>query len=508
MKTKKEKNKPRAIVYCEGKFGEVDGKTANGLVRHSSKYVVCGIVDSRHAGQDAGKVLDGKKIGIPVYPNLAEALDSEEKIDTFIYGIAPDGGELPEEHRAVVLHAIRSGLNILNTMHTFLSEDEEISEEAGKNKVKLIDIRKSSEKPHFIKGDLGEERAIRVLVAGTDCAIGKRTTALKLYKNLKKKGVKVNFVATGQTGILQGSEYGIPLDAIAGDFMSGEVEHLVLEASKDADLVLIESQASLLHPLGACAHAIVKGAKPHAVIMQHAPMRVNYDGGFPEHAGPDLKKELDALMSFSSGIPLLAITINHEDMSETEVAKTIKKYEQEYGIPVSDVLLEGPDKIVDAILDSFPSIEGKPPKIRVSEVLNGKKIERLIDFVHINLGDYALPMEVIREDLHYCIKNGFIQVAYSGTRLVGVVAVVYTPFFRMHHVAYLAVAKFYRHRGIGKTLMNAAIKKAGGPISLNVDPDNENAFNFYRHIGFKLEKHRLVYSGKKKELIQGENSKS
>lgn len=132
-----------AIVYCEGNFAQIDGKTANGLVRHSEAYRIHSVIDSTQAGQDSGIVLDGTANNIPLFCDLETAVFSKIEVpDTFIYGMAPSTGTLSTEHREVVLDAISYGMNTVSGLHEFLSDDPEIKSAAKAANVSIRDIRK------------------------------------------------------------------------------------------------------------------------------------------------------------------------------------------------------------------------------------------------------------------------------------------------------------------------------------------------------------------------------
>jgi uncharacterized NAD-dependent epimerase/dehydratase family protein len=338
------------LVFCEGQFGKIDGKTANGLARYSSKYEILGIIDSTQEGKEAKDVLNDVTNYILIFKNLDDALDAVSVKPMYIInGVAPDGGKFPFDAKDMFLDAMQRGMGIINTAHDFLSNIPEFVEKSRRNNVELIDLRKPPAKPHFIQGTLvGKNKPIRIFISGTDCAIGKRTTAIELVHALRQEEIQTNFVATGQTGILQEGDYGVVLDAIPGDFMSGEVEHTVVEASCNADVVVIEGQAGIHHPLGNHGVAILMGAQPHGVIIQHAPTREKLDG-FPQFEGPNLKKEIKLVELFDSKV--IAITLNHE--GGTDVDTYIQEYERMYGVPVCDVLVQGAVKLVDAIRKEF-----------------------------------------------------------------------------------------------------------------------------------------------------------
>ncbi|MGA9408803.1 MAG: DUF1611 domain-containing protein, partial [Roseobacter sp.] len=174
---------PSAVVYCEENFAQIDGKTANGLVRHSQAYRILSVIDSTCSGQDSGFVLDKVKNHIPIFSHLDAAVAHEAVIpDTLIYGMAPSTGRLSPADRAVVLKAIELGMNIVSGLHEYLSDDDEIADAASERNVTIRDIRKPkpSKNMRLLDGSVGGVKALRIAVLGTDCAIGKRTTATVL----------------------------------------------------------------------------------------------------------------------------------------------------------------------------------------------------------------------------------------------------------------------------------------------------------------------------------------
>src|SRR3989440_11332078 len=221
----------RAVILCDGYFGQNTGKTANGLVRYSKRYEIVGVIDHTKAGRDAGEVLDGKANGIPIVATLKEAIVRLSP-QTLIVGVATFGGYIPQQYRPILREAIEGGLSIVAGLHEYLSEDPEFATLAEANGVRLIDVRKPRpirESKQF--SDLSRKLpCLRIPVLGTDGAIGKRTTALLLTDALSAAGVPATFVATGQTGLLQGSAYGVPLDSIKADFMVGELEAEIVRA--------------------------------------------------------------------------------------------------------------------------------------------------------------------------------------------------------------------------------------------------------------------------------------
>ncbi|MDD1768984.1 MAG: NAD-dependent epimerase/dehydratase family protein, partial [Methanomassiliicoccales archaeon] len=192
---------------------------------------------------------------------------------------------------------------------------------------------------------------------GTDSAIGKRTTAIELVEALNKMGIRTEFVATGQTGLLQGAKYGVPLDAIHGDYMVGELENAIYQAyiNEKPKVIIIEGQGSLTHPVYVCGtRAIVQASKPNAVILVHAPGRKyrNYDVSLKLPL-PNLRNEM-ASMEVYSRSPVIALAINHEGLDPDKIDEVCRQHETLYGVPAVDVLEEGPERLAKAIVDRFP----------------------------------------------------------------------------------------------------------------------------------------------------------
>ncbi|MBS3816679.1 MAG: DUF1611 domain-containing protein [Candidatus Thermoplasmatota archaeon] len=337
------------LVFAEGEFGRIDGKTANGLVRFSERYDIVGVIDSTREEDYTDEVFDDVQKKIPIFKDLEEALESlDVEPEAFINGIARDGGAFPYDKKEVFMKAMENGMDLVHGCHDHISEEEEFSKKAEEHGVEIRDVRKEREEPHFFTGKLREiDDPPRILVSGTDCAIGKRTFCIELYKELEDRGYDPAFVATGQTGIIQGARYGFPLDGVRGDFLSGEAEHVTLKASteRDPDVVIIEGQACIAHPQGGNPLALMKGVHPHGVVLIHAPGREEKDG-LPDFEPPRLDVEKKTIEFFYPD-SVIAIGLNHEN--DIDVDKWIERYEKEYDLPVEDALLSRPTKTADKI---------------------------------------------------------------------------------------------------------------------------------------------------------------
>ncbi len=268
---------------------------------------------------------------------------------------------LSSHERGLVLEAIDLEMNIVNGLHEFLNDDPVFVAASIAKNVEIIDIRKPRAKKdlRLFTGRIAKVNCPRIAVLGTDCAIGKRTTATILTRALNDCGVKAVMVGTGQTGLIQGARYGIALDAIASQFCSGELEATIIEAfeNENPDVIIIEGQGALSHPAYSTSSFILRGSCPQAVVLQHAPGRY-YRCDFEQMQMPRPDVEINLIETFSN-TEVIGLTINHENMTEDEVSEAITLYESELGIPVSDALTQSPDRLLEMVFKKFPELEEK-----------------------------------------------------------------------------------------------------------------------------------------------------
>ncbi|GFE67310.1 DUF1611 domain-containing protein [Litoreibacter roseus] len=350
---------PTAVVYCEGNFAKIDGKTANGLVRHSEAYRIISVIDSTQSGENAGQVLDDVPDSIPILKDLDAAVAHATSMpDTFIYGMAPSTGRLSTVDRSVVLDAIARGMNIVSGLHEYLSDDTEILRAASERQVTIRDIRKPkpSKDMRLFDGSVAKVAALRIAVLGTDCAIGKRTTATVLARALNAKSIKTVLVGTGQTGLMQGAKYGVAMDAIPPQFCCGELEGAIVVASEaeQPDVILIEGQGALSHPAFCTSAFILRGSQPDAVILQHAPKRA-HRCDFPDMPMPTPASEIALIEAFSD-TKVIGVTLNHEGMSEAEITDAIAGQTDKLGLPVTDALSRPAAHLLEMVVGAHPGL--------------------------------------------------------------------------------------------------------------------------------------------------------
>lgn len=352
-----------AIVYCEGQFGEQDGKTANGLVRHSEKYEILSVIDSTRAGADAGMLLDGTANGLPIVSDLVTGIAHAGHVpDYLICGVAPADGLLSAGQRTVLLDGIARGMHIINGLHEFLTDDAEFVAAALLAGVTITDIRRPREKKdlHLFSGRIFAVTCPRIAILGTDGAIGKRTTATILVRALNERGIHAVMVGTGQTTIIQGGRYGVALDALVPQYCSGEVEHQVVAAfeGEDPDVIIVEGQGALSHPAYITSAHILRGSRPAGVIVQHAPGRTVL-GDFPMVAMPTVDSEIALIEAFAD-TRVIGVTVNHENLSADQLAAAIDGIEIDTGLPATDPLTRPLGELVDMVLQAFPALTPRP----------------------------------------------------------------------------------------------------------------------------------------------------
>ncbi len=349
----------KAVIYCEGLFGQLDGKTANGLVRHSEKYEILSVIDSTRAGEDAGLIVDRVANGIPVLGSLAESIAHAGFVpDSLIVGMAPTDGVLTDGHRAALLDGIARGMNLVNGLHEFLNDDAEFAAAALISSVTITDVRrpKDIKELRLFSGSIFDVTCPRIAVLGTDGSVGKRTTATLLTQALNAYGIRAVMVGTGQTALMQGARYAVALDATIPQFCSGEVEAQVVAAfeEEDPDVIIVEGQGALSHPAYLSSGAILRGSRPQGVVLQHAPGRVML-GDFPMMPMPTAASEIALIEAFAD-TTVIGVTINHEDLTDAGIGRAIAEHEEELGLPATDPLTRPMEDLVDMVLLAFPEL--------------------------------------------------------------------------------------------------------------------------------------------------------
>jgi uncharacterized NAD-dependent epimerase/dehydratase family protein len=350
--------KAPALILGDRLLSTPYGKTAHGLLRQSDRFSIVGVVEAESEPGDAGIFIGRPSINIPLTASVERAIEAAGEPPRWaIVGIATPGGKMSEPLRRLVLAAVRHGLSVVNGLHDHLSDDAEIVAAAQAMKVQLLDLRKvkrPSEMSYWT-GQVCHLPTARVAVLGTDCIVGKRTTANLLVARLRAHRLKAELIYTGQTGWLQGAEYGFVLDSTINDFVSGEMEAALLRCAraKNPDVMVIEGQSSMQNPSTPCGAEIILSADVHGVILQHVPNRKSFSG-FPALAkSPSLDTEIRILAAY--GTPLLGISLNFAEAAGIDRDRYVGELEAKYGVPVV-APLEGS---IDAIVESVAAIVGR-----------------------------------------------------------------------------------------------------------------------------------------------------
>lgn len=342
-----------AIVFTDGMLDTAYAKTCHGLLRGSERFKIVGVIDAKFAGRDAGEVMDGQVLGVPVYDSVASFMESgAAKASHGIVGVATHGGYLPAGLRDSIIQAIDRGLSIVNGLHSFLQDDPVLSEQAKAKGVELIDVRRPrpSSELQFWNGSIFKVKAPRIAVLGMDCALGKRTTCRFVMEMCRENGVKAEMIYTGQTGWMQGYPHGFIFDSTLNDFISGELERAIVNCDQQEKpaLILLEGQSALRNPSGPCGSEFLLSGAAKGVILQHAPGRECYDG--TEEMGcqiPAIETEIALIRLYGSEV--LAVTLNEENQTEEEMQKHQSELSQRLGIPVLRPLKEGVDRLLPVI---------------------------------------------------------------------------------------------------------------------------------------------------------------
>ena len=352
-----------ALVVCDGLYATANAKTAHGLVRGTERYRILAVIDAPTAGRDAGEVLDGRRRGIPIHASIADALRSLPKTPDFcVVGVATSGGT----RDAGTAGAARRGHRLRDVGRQRPSRAGLRGPGAGGRggAARRHDPRRAKGPPrsrlHFWSGEIGSVGAPRLAVLGTDCAVGKRTTARFLRDACRGAGLKTELIFTGQTGWMQGAPFGFIFDSIPNDFVSGELEHAIVSCWKTArpDLILLEGQSALRNPSGPCGSEFLLSGGARGVVLQHAPGRVYFDG--EEALGlkiPPVAEEIDLIRAF--GARVLAVTLNGEGLSPEALLEHRERLSAELALPVVLPLEEGVDALLPVVRE-FVAAEAKP----------------------------------------------------------------------------------------------------------------------------------------------------
>ncbi len=335
----------KLAVYVEGALDALAGKMAYGILRYSPNPVAC-LIDSHHAGQDAAAIT-GIPRPTPVVATVREAIALGAEV--LVLGIAPPGGLIPPDWYPVIDEAIRGGLSIVNGLHDLLNPRYP-NLHAGQW---VWDIRTEPPGLGVNSGSAREFSNRRVLMIGTDMSVGKMTAGLEIWKLARERKVNTEFIATGQVGItITGN--GVPLDAVRVDYASGAIEREMVRCEA-ADLIIVEGQGALIHPGSTANLPLLRGTMPtHLVLCHQAGM--SHLKRVPWVAIPPLRDYVrlyEDLAEACGAFPrpkTSGVALDTRGFTDDEARMWIQETEAELGIPATDPVRFGAEKLVDALL--------------------------------------------------------------------------------------------------------------------------------------------------------------
>jgi uncharacterized NAD-dependent epimerase/dehydratase family protein len=337
--------KRRVLILAEGYSHDPHyGKTLRGIVRYGPDPVVA-ILDSTRAGESHD--------GIPIVATVDEAQRFDPTVA--IVGVATQGGRFPAAWRDLLKSCIESELDVESGLHEFISDDPELSALAARFDVELRDLRRPPADLNVPTGQNLELEAKVVLTVGSDCAIGKKTVAVELDLEARRRGLASVFVPTGQTGIAIAG-WGIAIDAVVADFLAGAAERLVVEgARRGGEVLFVEGQGSIVHPLySGVTLGLLHGSAPHLLVLCHLAGTTEIEG-CPGHPIPPLSAlvelyERSSLPRRPAQVACLALNtsqIEHEDAALAEIAAVAA----ETGLPTDDPVRFGSEALLGVLLE-------------------------------------------------------------------------------------------------------------------------------------------------------------
>ncbi len=295
----------------------------------------------------------GSEIDMGV-PDMTVQEAVEAGVKSLIIGVAPIGGVVPDSWWTIIEDAARAGLDIVCGLHFKLAEFPAVVAAAKSSGARLIDVRNP---PVNLPVGTGIKRSgKRVLMVGTDCAIGKKYSALALNEAMRNTGMSSTFRATGQTGIMLAGE-GIPIDAVVADFISGAAE-LISPDNDDDHWDVIEGQGSLFHPgYSGVSLGLLHGSQPDAFVLCHDATRTAISG-WEHYPLPSVQECIDQHVLAGSrtnpDIRCVGISVNTSQLPADERSDYLAGLSEETGLPCVDPLIDGCGAIVEHIKQLYP----------------------------------------------------------------------------------------------------------------------------------------------------------
>ena len=341
------KQTDKIAIWMESSLDDDYGKMGISALRYLDNEILC-VIDSVFAGKKISEVSIIKK-DIPIVDNINKAKAMGANV--LLLGVLTSGGVRPNSWNDLIKEALNQGMSIINGLHDQVYPD--FSKYLTNKSQWIWDTRVPQFTPKIGTAKASNLSNKRVLMIGTDMAAGKMTVGLELYSYLKEKQINAGFVATGQVGITVTGK-GIPLDAYKLDHACGAVESAVME-QKDKDIVIVEGQGSILHPGSTATLPLMRGTCPTHMILCHI-ARNDSLRSLENIKIPDLKKfiklneELATVIGTYPETKVIGIALNTTLMTDEAAKEFIKKTEEETGLPVTDVVRYGGDKIFSQLI--------------------------------------------------------------------------------------------------------------------------------------------------------------
>ncbi|MDO5506028.1 MAG: N-acetyltransferase DgcN [Pseudoxanthomonas suwonensis] len=331
---------PPYLLYLGDAPDELSAKTARGVAQFRPEACI---------GQFRGPNCQ-VDLGLP---DMTPADACAKGARTMLVGVANAGGRMDPASVAHVVQALEAGLNVASGLHALLADQPAIAAAAQARGLTLFDARV----PPATGVGTGLRRAgKRLLTVGTDCSIGKMYTTLVIAEEMRRRGMRADFRATGQTGIFIAGQ-GVPLDAVVADFISGAIEWLSPERH-DGGWDVIEGQGSLFHAsFAGVTLGLLHGAQPDALVLCHEPGRPHMRG-LKHYPLPSLMTALDASLSAARltnpAVRAVGVALNTSKVDDAEAERLCRETEDRLGLPTQDPLRHGVGRIVDEVRERFP----------------------------------------------------------------------------------------------------------------------------------------------------------
>ncbi len=340
----------RLALLMHGHLRIATGKMGFGLLRYSTAPVTC-VISAEEAGGDLRAITD-IDTDAPIVATAAEA--AALGADVLVIAVATSGGVLPPGYREEIVTGLRLGMSLVNGLHGIYADDPELAA-ALRPGAFIWDVRREPAGLGSGRGAALDLECRRVLTVGTDMAIGKMTTSIELDRAARARGIRSQFIATGQIGICISGD-GVPLDAVRVDFASASVEALCLKYGPDNDVLWVEGQGSALHPGSTAWIPLLRGSMATDLVLVHRPGQTLLDDLDRPIAIPPLHHVIELYETVAAASPsypaakVRAIALNCGRLTEAEAERALAETEAATGLPTADVVRHGAGPLVDAVL--------------------------------------------------------------------------------------------------------------------------------------------------------------